>query len=329
MNAWHLLEGATDYVWGDVPEPEVGSRDVSVEVRASAVNHIDDWLTRGLPKPPAYPHVAGSDGVGVISEVGSDVSEWSVGDEVVISTGITSDEAAVTLGIDSVLDRSLELLGEHRWGCHGERVVVPAMACAARPSNRPWTELAAYPTAYVTAYRMLRRARIEAGHTVLVTGIGGGVATAALVLAAHFGATVVATSRDAEKRQRALDLGASEVADSSERYPWSVDIVVDSIGPAVWDSSIRALRPGGRFVTCGGTSGNTLEVQLPRLFFKQHELIGSTLGSYREFAELTELVADGLPIIVDEVLPLAEYPSAVERIRAGTQFGKIVIDHQQ
>lgn len=329
MDAWYLNEGATEYVWGEVPEPTVGPRDVCVEVRASAVNHIDDWLTRGLPKPPAYPHVAGSDGAGVICEVGSDVSEWSVGDEIVISTGITSDEAATTMGIDSVLDRSLELLGEHRWGCHGERVVVPAMACVARPPDRDWTELAAYPTAYVTAYRMLRRARIAPGQTVLVTGIGGGVATAALVLARHYGATVVATSRDAAKRERALELGAAEVSDSSEAYPWKADIVVDSIGPAVWDSAIRALVPGGRFVTCGGTSGNTLEVQLPRLFFKQHELIGSTLGSYEEFAELTALVADGLPIIVDEVVGLADYPAAVERIRAGAQFGKIVIDHQR
>ena len=327
MRSWVLNESPGEFVWGDVPTPEPGPDDVRVRVVASALNHIDHWQTTGMPKPRVMPHVPGSDGAGIVDAVGADVVGWAVGDEVVMSTATTSAEAVEQLGIDCVLDPSLQLIGEHRWGYHGEFIVVPGRNLLPRPQNRTWAECAAYPCASATAWRMLRRARLEPGMTVLVTGIGGGVATAALILARHLGAHVVTTSRDEAKRAASVRLGAADSFDSAGPYDVRADIVIDSIGPATFDQCLRALKPGGRFVTCGGTSGQAIQVSVPKLFFKQHELIGSTLGSYEEFRFVTDLVADGLPVIIDDVVPLAAFPSALERIRCGAQLGKIVLDH--
>jgi NADPH:quinone reductase-like Zn-dependent oxidoreductase len=175
---------------------------------------------------------------------------------------------------------------------------------------------------------MLRRARISAGETVLVVGIGSGVSCAALSIARHLGARVVATSRSAAKRTEALALGADEAYDSADqKWPVQVDVVVESVGPATWAQSVRALRPGGRLVVCGGTSGPVAEINLPRLFFKQFEIIGSSMGSYEEFADVTRLVEQGLAVTVDTVLDLDRYPEALERLADGEQLGKIVLRH--
>jgi NADPH:quinone reductase-like Zn-dependent oxidoreductase len=228
---------------------------------------------------------------------------------------------------ESPLCRQFQIVGEHRPGGHGEAVVVPAANVVPKPTGRSWEECAAYPLTYLTAWRMLRRARLHAGDTVLVVGVGGGVSSAALVLARHAGATVVATSRDEAKRKRAVDLGAHDAFPSDGDWPVRADIVIENVGPATWDRSLNALAPGGRLVTCGGTSGQTVEISLPRLFFKQHEIIGSSMGSYAEFDTVTRLVADGLAVVVDEVLPLDRYPDALNRLRSGDQMGKIVLAH--
>lgn len=327
MLAWHLDDSPGEYRFGEVPTPEPGPGEVRVSVRASALNHIDHWMTQGRPRPRRFPHVPGSDVAGVVDAVGEGVPGWETGDEVVVSTAVTSDEAEDRLGVDAVLDRSMQLVGEHRWGGHGQAVVVPARALAAKPSGCSWTDAAAYPCAYGTAWRMLRRARVTAGERVLVTGIGGGVSTACAQIAAHLGAEVWVTSRDAAKVARAAEVGAVGGFDSAGPYDVDVDVVADSIGPAIWDAAVAALRPGGRFVTCGGTSGQRLDVDLPKLFFRQHELIGSTLASYEEFRFVTALVADGLRPVVDSVWPLADYPAALRRLRAADQFGKVVLDH--
>ena len=142
------------------------------------------------------------------------------------------------------------------------------------------------------------------------------------------GAHVYVTSRDPIKRDRAIELGAEGAFDSVEsKWPVTADVVVESVGPATWEQSVRALKAGGRLVLCGGTSGMSVELNLPRLFFKQIEIIGSTMGSYQEFAEVTELVKNGLPVVVDETYPLTDYPSALARLEEGAQLGKIVLQH--
>jgi NADPH:quinone reductase-like Zn-dependent oxidoreductase len=180
-----------------------------------------------------------------------------------------------------------------------------------------------------TAWRLLRRANLKAGDTVLVTGIGGGVATAAMMIAIHLGARVFVTSRDEEKRSRAVELGARDAFDSEEPYPVTADIVVDSIGPATWEFSMRTLRNGGRMCVCGGTSGPKVSLNLPRLFFKQLDIIGASCGSQAEFEYVTDLVADGLPLVIDEILPLSEYPRALARLQTASQLGKIVLEHPE
>lgn len=327
MDAWILDESPGEYRWGEIDPPPLGDDDVRIRVVASALNHMDLWVTRGMPKPP-LPHVPGCDVAGVVEEVGAAVTNVEPGDEVVVNPGVSPIEDIVTLGNDSPMGPGFMIYGEHCWGGHATFATAPSRNVVRRPANRSWEECAAYPLASLTAYRMLRRARLAAGETVLVVGIGSGVSCAALAIARHLGARVVATSRSEAKRTEALALGADEAHDSAaERWPVQADVVVESVGPATWQQSVRSLRPGGRLVVCGGTSGPTAEINLPRLFFKQYEIIGSSMGSYEEFAAVTRLVEQGLEVTVDTVLGLDEYPAALERLRHGEQLGKIVLRH--
>ncbi len=326
MLAWHLVESPGNYVWGEVPDPVAGAGQVRIRVKASALNHMDLWLTTGLPKPPALPHVAGNDVAGVIETVGQGVEDWSVGDEVVVNTAQVPREA-LQRGYDSVLDPNMKLLGEQTWGGHGEFVVVDSHQVEHRPKGRSWAEAASFPVCGTTAHRLLRRAGLKEGDSVLITGIGGGVATAAMQLALHMGARVFVTSRDPAKRAAALELGAEGAFDSAQRYPVSVDVVVDSVGPATWESSMRTLRNGGKMLVCGGTSGPTVTLQLPRLFFKQLDIIGASCGSQEEFREVNRLMEEGLPVVIDSIHPLKDHTLALNRLREASQIGKIVLEH--
>lgn len=325
MDAWILDESPGEYRLGTIPTPEPGPGEVRVRPVTSALNHMDLWLTRGLPKP-TLPHVPGCDVAGVIDSVGDGV-DLSVGAEVVINPAVSPVEAVVALGNDSPLGRGFQILGEQRWGGHADGVVVPARNVVAKPPERTWEDCAAFPLATLTAYRMLRRARLAAGETVIVVGIGGGVSTAAAALAQRMGAVVYVTSREQSKIDQAVAAGAAAGFASDEDWQVKADVVVESVGPATWDRSVKALVPGGRLVVCGGTSGQKVEVDLPKLFFKQIEIIGSTMGSYEEFTDVVRLVDQGLPIAVDEVFDRADYPAALERLASGSQLGKIVLRH--
>ena len=327
MQAWILDSSPGTYRWGAVPDPEVGRDDVAVAPVASALNHMDLWLTRGRPKPH-LPHVPGCDVAGTVVEIGVDVTTVAVGDEVVVNPAVAPLAAVVAMGIDAPLGRGFQILGEQRWGGHGERVVVPARNVVPRPADRSWEECAAYPLTTLTAWRMLRRARLRAGERCLIVGVGGGVSAAALHLAVRMGAEVHVTSRDPAKRTAALALGAAAAHDTEADWPVRAEVVVESVGPATWERSVGALVPGGRLVVCGGTSGQTVEISLPKLFFKQIEIIGSTMGSYPEFAEVTRLMELGLPVSVDSVHALSDYPLALERLAGSAQLGKVVLRHR-
>ena len=327
MHAWILDDSPGSYRFGEIALPELGADEVRVRVMASALNHMDLWVT--LAKPcPALPHVPGCDVAGVVDGIGSAVTTVLVGDEVVINPGVSPMEDIVAWGNNSPMGPGFKIYGEHCWGGHATYAVAPARNVVQRPPSRTWAECAAYPLAYLTAYRMLRRARVQAGETVLVVGIGSGVSCAALALAKTMGADVVVTSRNENKRVEALGMGAIAAYDSaSDRWPVRADVVIESVGPATWTQSLRSLKPGGRLVVCGSTSGPTVEISLPRLFFQQFEIIGSTMGSYQEFIEVTRLVEHGLPVVIDTVFPLDSYPDALKRLETGQQLGKIVLEH--
>lgn len=327
MDAWVLNESPGNYVWGQVPDPVVGSADVRVKVVTSALNHMDLWVTQGKPRPH-LPHVPGCDVAGVIDAVSDPSNTDLVGTEVVVNPAVSCRRCRVCLSGESPLCANFQITGEHRWGGHGTWIVVPVENVSPRPQNLSWEESAAFGLATLTAWRMLRRGRLRAGETVLIVGIGGGVSSAALSLAASMGAHVVVTSRDATKRSRALERGAAQAINSDdERWDIKADLVIESVGPATWEQSIRSLSPGGRLVVCGGTSGATVEISLPRLFFKQHEIIGSTMGSYEEWSQVVELMNQGVPASVDQVFELSDYPQALARLHQGDQLGKIVLRH--
>jgi len=328
MQAWILDESPGAYRWGSIDLPELADDDVAIRVVTSALNHMDLWVTRGAPKPP-LPHVPGCDVAGVVSAVGSAVTTVAVGDEVVVNPAVSPLADIEAWGNDSPMGPGFMIYGEHCWGGHAETAIAPERNVRKRPATRSWEECAAFPLAYLTAYRMLRRARLRSGDTLLVVGIGSGVSCAALALGVMMGARVEVTSRSEAKRAQALEMGAVAAHDSAAaKWPVEADVVVESVGPATWDQSVRSLRPGGRLVVCGSTSGPKVELTLPRLFFKQFEIIGSSMGSYEEFDELLALVDRGLPITIDQQFPLAGYADALARMEHGEQLGKIVLTHE-
>jgi zinc-binding alcohol dehydrogenase/oxidoreductase len=327
MQSWILNESPGTYVWGDITTPEPQENEVRIRVVASALNHMDLWVTRGMPKPP-LPHIPGCDVAGVVDAIGSKVTSVSVGDEVVVNPGVSPIEDIVRYGNNSPMGPGFTIWGEHCHGGHATFAIAPDRNVRPRPASRTWFESAAFPLAYLTALRMLNRARLAPGETVLIVGIGSGVSTAALALANFMGAQTIVTSRDAAKRTQALEMGATSAIDSADtKWPVQADVVIESVGPATWDKSVRSLAPGGRMVVCGGTSGSAAEINLPRLFFKQYEIIGSSMGSYEEFDQLLAIIDSGLPIAIDNVYPLQEYESALSRLERAEQLGKIVLDH--
>lgn len=338
MRAWVLetTDGPKSYRLQERDDREPVEGEVRVRIAASALNHLDLWVSRGRPAPP-LPHVAGADGAGVIDAVGGGVTGWAVGDEVIVDPTLTCGSCADCLSGDALDCREVRIIGEHRWGTFAEQLVLPARNVTAKPPALTWTEAAAVGVITSTAYRMLRRGGVQPGSTVLVAGAGGGIGAAALAVAVAMGAEVFATSTNMASRERALELGATRAFDSREDFAVSVleatggrgvDCVVEHVGPATWENSIRSVRRGGRLVTCGSTSGQQVDLRLPFLFWRQIEILGSTMANPREFAAAIELVAAGdVPPIVDSVFPFDELPAALAALDGGGRFGKIVLDH--
>lgn len=333
MRAWVLNEtnGPSSYTLSDVETPLPSSAEIRVKLKASALNHLDLWTSMGLPAPKSFPHITGGDGAGVVDAVGEDVSGIDIGQEVIVNPG---------LGYAPTTDHipfggKLGVLGEHAWGTLAEYVVIPAVNVLPKPAHLGWHEAAAYGLASGTAYRMLRRARLSPGDVLLVVGVGGGVSSAGLLIGQILEADVYVTSRSPEKIERAIEMGAKAGFDSTGEFSKELraligrqaDVVLENVGPATWNQSMRSLTAGGRLVTCGSTSGPKVEFTVPALFFKHHEIIGSSMFDHGDFAQVTEWVASGaLPVIVDHVYPFDELPAALARMESGSQLGKLVID---
>lgn len=324
----------------DLPEPTLRAPDaVRVRLRTVALNHLDLWTVGGLPGIKITPPwVLGADGCGEIESVGAEVTSVAVGDRVVINPGVSCRSCEYCLRGEQPLCPKYGILGEHYPGTFGEFVVVPAANVRRVPASVPDDEAAAFTLVHLTAWRMcVTRAAVRAGETVLIWGIGGGVAQAALSICKARGARVIVTSSSDEKLARAKQLGADETINhSTEREVGravraltskrGADVVFDSVGEKTWGESLQALGRGGRLVSCGGTSGPTLTMDVRRLFWYQWSILGSTMGNDAEFdAVVAELAAGRLRSTVDEVLPLERGREAFERMAAGAQFGKLVL----
>lgn len=299
---------------GHHPDPVAPAGWTTVTVKATALNHHDLWSLRGVGlAEDKLPMVLGCDAAG-LDEGGSPVIVHSVvGDS---ETG----------GGDETLDPRRSLLSEVHDGTFAERVAVPRRNLVPKPEALSFEEAACLPTAWLTAYRMLfEKAGAEPGSAVLVQGAGGGVASALIRLASSSGFRVYATSRSADKRERAERLGAYQAVAVGERLPERVDVVFESVGAATWAHSVRSLRPGGRIVVCGATSGPAPSAELNHVFFRQLSVVGSTMGTRDQLHRLAEyLVRTGVRPEVDRVLPLAEAATGFAAMAKGELMGKVV-----
>ena len=320
----------------DVPRPEPGAGEVLLRVRAAALNHLDLWVRRGLPVETTMPHIGGSDVAGEVVEVGPGVVGVAPGARVVVDPSIGCGRCEACLRGETPLCAEYRILGEHTQGGFAEYVVVPASNLYPIPEGMPYEEAAAAPLVFLTAWRgLIGRGGLRAGEDVLVTGASGGVATAAIQIAKLAGARVFAVTTT-ENVERVRELGADVVYDRTavdfSKEVWrdtgkrGVDLILDSVGAATWKQNLRALARGGRLVVYGATTGPIGETDLRVVFWKQAQIIGTTMASRREFEEAMKLVFRGeLRPVVDVVWPLERAREAHERLERGEQFGKIVL----
>jgi NADPH:quinone reductase-like Zn-dependent oxidoreductase len=307
-------DGGPDVLrYEDAPDPSPADDEVLVELRAASLNHLDVWIRKGLPSVPK-PRILGADGAGVVA---------GTQDRVVINPGIEHDG-------------KITVVGEHMDGTHAELIAVPRSQIYPIPDELSFEQAAAFPLVFETAYRMLvTKAGLRPDEWVLVWGIGGGVATAALVIGKALGGRVVATSSSDEKLARAEELGADAtvnharddvVAFVKDVTGGGAHVVVEHVGEATWAKSLNAARGDGRVVVCGATTGPNPPANLHRIWWKQLTIYGSTMGTRADFEAVYELVASGKALpVVDEVLPLEDAAAAHERMENADQFGKIVL----
>jgi len=302
-------------VVGERPDPVAPEGWATISVKAASLNHHDLWSLKGQGlKEDRLPMILGCDAAGLDED----------GRPVVVHAVISSPD---WVG-DETLDPKRSLLSELHQGTFADKVVVPRRNVIPLPDGYSFEEAACLPTAWLTAYRMLfTQGGLKAGDSVLVQGAGGGVATALITLARAAGLRVWATSRDEAKRARALEIGAHEVFASGERLPGKVDAVMETVGRATWEHSIRSLKPGGALVISGTTSGPDLDnAMLTHIFFLQLRVIGSTMGTSAELASLVSLLdASGHRPLIDRAIPMEQARDGFEAMAAGDVFGKIVL----
>ncbi|HUZ14759.1 MAG TPA: zinc-binding dehydrogenase [Gaiellaceae bacterium] len=311
----HEDGGPEVLVLEEVPDPVPAPGEVLVRLHASALNHLDVWIRKGLPSVPK-PRILGADGAGI---------RVDTGERVVINPGIETASGAI------------HVIGEHGDGTNAELIAVPESAVHPIPGDLSFEEAAAFPLVFETAYRMLvTRARLQEGEWVFTWGIGSGVSTAALAIAKALGARVIVTSSSEAKLARARELGADlavnhATEDVSEAVKevtggHGADVVVEHVGEATWKQSLNLAAREARITVCGATTGPNPPAQLHRVWWKQLSILGSTMGTAEDFAGAYELIASGRARpVVDEVFPLEEIRAAHERMEAGEQLGKIVL----
>jgi len=322
----------------ELPVPEPGPGEVRVRIKAVALNHLDIWVRRGGPAfRLEYPHRLGSDIVGVIDAVGAGVTA-EVGAKVVVQPGLSCGRCAACLSGHDNLCRYYKILGENTQGGYGQYIVVPQVNLAPYPDRLEFAQAAASILPFLTAWQMLvHKARVQPGDVVLVQGAGSGIGVAATQIAKLHGARVIATASSEEKLERARQLGAdigidytkqdfvSECKTLTEKR--GVDIVIEHVGGEVFEKSVRAVKIGGRIVTCGATAGFHPAIDLRHIFFRQVEVLGSTMGSKADLlAVLGHVAAGRLSPVVHAVMPLSFAADAHRMLEERRAFGKVVLE---
>jgi len=322
----------------DVPDPQIGPDDALVRVRACALNHLDLFVREGIPAlRTRLPFWTGCDIAGDVAEIGANVTRVKVGDRVCVNPNLTCGQCELCLAGEDSLCVRYGILGEHEPGGLAELVKVRASNLLPLPAHVTYEDAASFVLTNMTAWRMVvTQGAVRPGQDVLILGVGGGVSSTAVQIAKLAGARVIVTSSSDEKLERAKRLGA-DVGINYAKEPWAakvfeltdrrgVDLVVENVGAATWKDSMRAVRRGGRIVTCGATSGPIGETDIRVLFWKQIHIIGSTMSNAKEFHDVMRLFFAGrLRAIVDEVVDWKDGAAAQQKLAQGKQFGKIVL----
>jgi NADPH:quinone reductase-like Zn-dependent oxidoreductase len=338
VKAWQLTDtkGIDSFALGDVDEPEPGPGELRVRISHSALNHLDLWVSRGLPAPKHLPHTTGADGAGYVDAIGDGVAGFEIGDEVIVDPSVSCGHCAHCRNDDVVYCDSFQILGEHRPGTFAEKIVIPTINAVRKPEAMPWEVAGSFGLATATALRMLERTALKPGQTLLVVGVGGGVSAAALHLGMAMRARVYVTSRSREKIDWAVAEGAIAGFDTGAEFGSEIaaeggaDVVIDNVGSTTMRQSMRAAKKGGRIAICGSTSGAKMDLTIPTLFFRQLELIGSSMANHAQFARAaTWVTTGGAKAPVSQVFDFADLPKALEFLDAGEQVGKVVIRHPE
>ena len=321
--------------WEDVPEPDCPAHKVLVQIKATSINHLDIWVRKGVPGVP-LPIILGSDGTGVIAEIGHEIDDWHVGEEVMIQPGTYCGHCRFCREGKENYCTQFGIVGETENGTHCELIALEPKYLERKPASVSFQEAAAFTLVFLTAFTMLmRRARIEKGETILVMGAGSGVGSAAIQIAKLQGCQVIATGGDEGKLVLARELGADHFINHykekiHERVrditDGGADIVFEHVGKATWSSSLRSLAVGGRIVTCGATTGPQVDIDLRHLYRKHHTIMGSTMGDVAGFKQVVQWLGEGkVRPVVDRVFSMSSVAEAHQYIEEGKQLGKVVM----
>ena len=325
---------------GELNAPKIAANEVLIETKYVALNHIDLFLINGWPGLNLkMPHVLGSDGSGIIKKVGSEVTNFQEGDRVSVNPGTSCGKCHMCLSGKQVFCKDFSIMGEYGWGTFAQYFKVPEVNVLKLPSSFTLDKAAAAPLTFLTAYRMLKtQARMSQGDIVFIHGAGGGVSSAAIQIAKYFSGTVIATTSNQEKMRKAKDIGADFVINYKEtpnydKYVYEkltnkqgVDIIIDSIGKATFQTSLRLLRLGGRLITPGCTTGPLAEIDIRHIFWKHLEIKGSSMGNQSEFREVMDLIFKGyLDPIIDKTFDFDDIVKAENYLNEGKQFGKVLV----
>ncbi len=334
----HEHGGVDKLLYEDVPTPSIRADEVLVNVKATSINHIDLWVRKGLPAVKyRLPMILGVDAAGVAAEVGEGVDHIKVGERVVVAQGISCGHCTHCLNGNDNLCKDYILIGEHRDGADAEYLAVPGRNVLPLSDKLPFEHAAAAALVFLTAWQMLvEKAGVKPSDDILVHSASSGVGSAAIQIAKLFGARVIATTSTEEKAAKAKELGADEVINYNKENVLhevrrltgkkGVEVIIDHVGKSVWEQSIKSLTKGGKLVTCGVTSGYEAVTDLRYIFYKQLQIIGSTMGRKGDLITIFKFIEQGrLKPVIDRVMPLSEVREAHRVVEEGRHFGKIVL----